>query len=105
MRQHHNSLMSDRKRKTLRDTSLSCDIYKFETLQERLCLKCEEKFLSKRPYNRICEKCSLINKKIALKTHSVSSIPLGEENPLSRPSSRPSSRYFPVRQEGRSADS
>ena len=98
MRQHHNSLISDRK--TLRDTSLSCDIYKFETLQERLCLKCEEKFLSKRPYNRICEKCSLINKKIALKTHSVSSKPLGENDPISRPH-----YFFPVRQGGRSVDS
>ena len=101
MRENHNSLKSDRKRKTLRDTSLSCDTNKFGSKKKRLCLKCGEKFHSKRPYNRICEECSLKNEKIALKTHSVSSIPLGEEDPISRPRSR----YFPVRQEGRSADS
>ncbi len=100
MRQHHNSLKSDRKRKTLRDTSLSCDTYKFGSKKERLCLKCGEKFLSERPYNRICEKCSLINKRIALKTHSVSSKPLGEDDPISRP------HYFcPAKQGGRSSDS
>ncbi len=100
MRQHHNSLKSDRERKTLRDTSLSCDTNKFWSKKERLCLKCGEKFLSERLYNRICEKCSLINKKIALKTHSVSSKPLGENDPISRPH-----YFFPVRQGGRSADS
>ncbi len=84
----HNSLKSDRKRKTLRDTSLSCDTIKFGSKKKRLCLKCGEKFLSEHPSNRICEKCCLINEKIALKTHSVSSKPLGEEED-------PLSRYFP----------
>ncbi len=79
MRKHHNNLKSDRKRKTLRDTSLSCDTYKFGSKKERLCLKCGEKFLSECPYNRICENCRLINEKIALKTHSVSSKPLSKE--------------------------
>ncbi len=96
----HNSFISYRKRKTLRDTSLRCVTNKFESKKERLCLKCGEKFLSKRPSNRICEKCSLINEKIALKTHYVSSKPLGEEDPLSR-----SHYFFPARQGGRSADS
>jgi hypothetical protein len=88
MRKNHNSLKSNRKRKTLRDTSLSCDTNKFESRKERWCLKCREKFLSECSYNRICEKCSLINEKVALKTHSVSSKPLGEEED-------PISRYFP----------
>ena len=44
-------------------------------MKERLCLKCGKKFLSKRPSNRICEKCSLINQRIALKLHSVSNLP------------------------------
>ena len=99
MRQHHNSLISDRK-KTLRDTSLSCDTYKLGSKKERLCLKCGEKFLSKLPYNRICERCSLINKRIALKTHSVSSKSLGEDDPISR-----SHYFFPARQGGRFSDS
>ncbi len=57
MRENHNSLKSDRKRKTLRDTSLSFDTYKFRSKKERLCLKCGEKFLSIGPYNRLCGKC------------------------------------------------
>jgi hypothetical protein len=99
MKKNHNSLNTDRKRKTLRDISLSCDTNKSWSKKKRLCLKCGEKFLSELPYNRICEKCSLINKKIALKTHSVSSKPLGEEDSISR------SRYFPEWQGGKSADS
>ena len=88
MRKNHNSLKSDRKRKTLRDKSLTCDSNKFGSKGKRLCLKCGKKFLSERPYNRICEKCSLINEEMAFKTHSVSSKPLGEEED-------PLSRYFP----------
>jgi len=40
MIKNHNSLKPDRKRKTLRDTPLSCDINKFESMKERLCLQC-----------------------------------------------------------------
>ncbi len=98
MRQNHNSLKSDRKRKTLRDTSLSCDTNKIRSKKKRLCLKCGKKFLSKRPYNRICEKCSLINERMVLRTHSVSSKHLDEEKD-------PVSRYFPAWQGGKSADS
>ncbi len=84
MRKNHNSLKSNRKRKTLRDTSLSCDTNKFESKKERWCLKCGEKFLSECPSNRICEKCSLINEEIALKLHSVSVLPQME------------SEFFPI---------
>ncbi len=97
MRRNHNSLKSDRKTKNLRDTSLTCDSNKFGSKKSRLCLKCGKKFLSECSYNRICEKCSLINEEIALHTHSVSSKPLDEEDPISR--------YFPARQGSRSADS
>ena len=84
MRKNHNILKSDRIRKTLRGTSLSCDTIKFGSKKERLCLKCGEKFLSERPYNRICEKCSLKNEEIALKLHSVSVLPQME------------SEFFPI---------
>ncbi len=57
MREKHNSLKSDRKRKTLRDISLTCDTHKFGSKKSRLCLKCGKKFLSIGPYNRLCEKC------------------------------------------------
>ena len=101
MRNNHNSLKSDRKRKTLRDPSFGYDTDKSESKKERLCLKCGEKFLSECSSNRICEQCSLINEKIALKTYPVSSKPLGEEDPLSRAPSR----SFTVRQGSRSTDS
>ncbi len=61
-------LKSDRKRKTLRVTSLSCDTDKFWLKKKRLCLKCGKNFLSENPYNRICGNCSLTNKRIELKT-------------------------------------
>ena len=83
MGKEHNSLKTGRKRKTLRDTSLSCDTNKFESMKERLCLKCGEKIVSECTYNHICEKCDLINEKKALKTFSLSSKLLGEENHLS----------------------
>jgi predicted amidophosphoribosyltransferase len=57
MRENRNSLKSDRRRKTLRDTSLTCDTNKFGSKKERLCLECGKKFLSIGPYNRLCEKC------------------------------------------------
>ncbi len=98
MRKNHNSLKSDRKRKTLRDTSFTCDTNKIRSKKKRLCLKCGEKFLSECPYNRICEECSLTNERIAFRTHPVSSKPLGEEED-------PISRYFPAWQGGKSANS
>ena len=101
MRRNHNSLKSDRKRKTLKYTFLTCDTNKIRSMKKRLCLKCGKKVLSKHPYNRICEECSLKNERIAFRTYSVSSKPLGEEDPLSRSCSH----YFPARQGSRSDDS
>ena len=100
MRKNQNRLKSNRKRKMLRDTSLICETNTFWSKKERWCLKCGEKFLSECSSNRICEQCSLINEKIALKMHPVSSKPLGEEDPLSRAPSR----SFTVRQGSRSTD-
>ena len=68
MNKNHNNLKSDRKRRTSRDTSLTCDTNKFGSKKKRLCLKCGEKFLNRHPYNCICEQCSLKNKRIGLKT-------------------------------------
>jgi len=33
---------------------------------KRICLKCNELFLSESPYNRICEECDSENKKMGL---------------------------------------
>jgi hypothetical protein len=82
MRKNHNNLKTERK--TLRNTSLSGDTNKFRSKKERLCLRCGKKFSSECPYNRLCEKCSLKNEKISLKTYSVSSKYLGGEDLISR---------------------
>jgi Zn finger protein HypA/HybF involved in hydrogenase expression len=39
--------------------------------QKRMCLKCGEKFPSKGPYNRICEKCSSMNERVASSAYAV----------------------------------
>jgi hypothetical protein len=39
--------------------------------KKRLCLKCGKKFSSKGLYNRICERCSLLNERMATGTYSV----------------------------------
>ena len=93
MRKNHNSLKSDRKRKTLRDTSLTCDTNKFGSKKSISCSKCGKKFLSIGPYNRLCEKCV----SQAWKTFWVSPEPLGEEDSISR--------YFPAWQGVKSGDS
>ncbi|MHC4270560.1 MAG: hypothetical protein ACYSTS_19185 [Planctomycetota bacterium] len=65
MGKNHNSLQSDRRIKTLRDTSLTCGTYKIRSLKSRLCFRCGDEFLSNRPYKHICEECSLIIDEIA----------------------------------------
>ncbi len=57
MRENHNSSKTDKKRETLKDTSLTYDTNKFGSKKSRLCFKCGEKFLSIGPYNRLCVKC------------------------------------------------
>ncbi len=39
--------------------------------KKRACLKCGQKFLSKGPYNRICDKCSVSNERVASSAYSV----------------------------------
>ena len=39
--------------------------------KKRLCLKCGKKFPSKGLYNRICDRCSLLNERMATGTYSV----------------------------------
>ena len=51
------------------DNSLPQGLHEQETAKStealRNCLKCGHDFLSKSPYNRICDKCSAINKLVA----------------------------------------
>lgn len=39
--------------------------------QKRNCLRCEKKFVSEGPYNRICDKCRLANERIASSVYSI----------------------------------
>ncbi|MCP5008196.1 MAG: hypothetical protein GY941_30320 [Planctomycetes bacterium] len=39
--------------------------------QKRACLRCERKFISSGPYNRICEKCRLANERISSSAYSI----------------------------------
>lgn len=52
--------------------------------KKRLCLKCGKKFLSKGPYNRICEKCGMMNERIASSSYSISSKPSDEASVLEK---------------------
>lgn len=41
--------------------------------KKRVCLKCGTHFFSKGRYNRICEKCTMVNQRIAPDVYAVSS--------------------------------
>jgi rRNA maturation endonuclease Nob1 len=52
--------------------------------KKRRCLKCGKQFLSKGPYNRICDKCGLMNERVASSTYSVSDKSSSEPNSLEK---------------------
>ncbi len=52
--------------------------------QKRTCLKCGEKFPSKGPYNRICDKCSSMNERVAKSTYAVRENAPSESNTLEK---------------------
>jgi hypothetical protein len=68
----------------LRDIPKDCGTIKAGLRKKRACLKCGKLFLSKGPYNRICEKCGLMNERIASSTYSVSEKPSSESSPLEK---------------------
>jgi hypothetical protein len=61
-------LISNRKKKGLRENP---NISRARLQKKRLCLRCGEKFPSKGLYNRICERCSLLNERMVKSTYSV----------------------------------
>ena len=61
-------LISNRKKKGLRENP---NISRARLQKKRLCLKCGKKFSSKGLYNRICERCSLLNERMVKSTYSV----------------------------------
>ncbi|MEK6765107.1 MAG: hypothetical protein AABY49_02610 [Planctomycetota bacterium] len=78
MKSISNYLKPKRNKMKLRDTT------KAGLRKKRACLKCGKLFLSKGPYNRICEKCGLMNERIASSIYSVSEKPSLESNPLEK---------------------
>ena len=50
--------------------------------KKRGCLKCGEAFISKGPYNCICEKCTYVNERTLKRTYSVRGISLEGSGPL-----------------------
>ncbi len=52
--------------------------------KKRACLKCGNQFLSKGPYNRICDKCGLMNERVASSTYSVSEKSSSEPSSLEK---------------------
>ena len=52
--------------------------------QKRICLKCGEKFPSKGPYNRLCDKCSSMNERVASSTYAARKSPPSEPNTLEK---------------------
>ncbi len=61
----------NRKESKLEDTSKSGKPTKTKSKQKRYCLRCEKKFVSEGPYNRICDKCRLANERIASSVYTI----------------------------------
>ncbi len=61
----------DRKKMKLKDASKKTSTKVISLKQKRVCLKCGEKFPSKGPYNRVCDKCSSMNERVANSTYAV----------------------------------
>lgn len=61
----------ERDKMKLKNTSKEASTKVTSLKQKRVCLKCGEKFPSKGPYNRVCDKCSSMNERVANSTYAV----------------------------------
>ena len=61
----------NRKKMKLKDTNEEDSTKVISLKQKRVCLKCGKKFPSKGPYNRVCDKCSSMNERVANSTYAV----------------------------------
>ncbi len=55
----------NRERRRLRNVAEGYDTEKISLEKSRVCLKCGMKFSSNSPYNRLCDKCTSNNSRIA----------------------------------------
>jgi len=84
MKNNSSYLKPNRKKMKLRDAPKGCNTTKIGLKKKRACLKCGNQFLSKGPYNRICDKCGLMNERVASSTYSVSEKSSSESNTLEK---------------------
>ena len=68
----------------LKDTNKRSSTKGIGSKQKRICLRCGEEFPSKGPYNRLCDKCSSINERVASSTYAVRKSPPAEPNTLEK---------------------
>ncbi len=73
-------LNTKRKKANLKDTERSVRTRETSLKKKRACLKCGQKFHSKGPYNRICDKCSVSNERVASSAYSVGQRPVSNPN-------------------------
>ncbi len=64
-------LNKKRKKANLKDVDRSISTTEIGLKKKRACLKCGQKFHSKGPYNRICDKCGISNERVASSAYSV----------------------------------
>ncbi len=84
MKNNTNYLKLNRKRVKSKEVPKGFSTTKAELKKKRTCLKCGKQFLSKGPYNRICDKCGLMNERVASSTYSVSEKSSSESNTLEK---------------------
>ena len=73
MRKSYDYLRTNGKKKKFKYTPKKYNSLKTR-LRKRFCLKCGDKFISKGPYNRLCEKCGIANERIVSRIYAVSGI-------------------------------
>ncbi len=84
MKDNSSYLKPSRKKMKSREVLGGLSTTKGGLKKKRACLKCGKQFLSKGPYNRICDKCGLMNERVASSAYSVSEKPSSESNTLEK---------------------
>ncbi|MDR4504681.1 MAG: hypothetical protein MRK01_07815 [Candidatus Scalindua sp.] len=61
----------NRKESKSKETHKVCKPARRKSKEKRYCLRCDKKFISEGPYNRICDKCRIANERIASSVYSI----------------------------------
>lgn len=84
MKNNRGYLKLNRKKTKSKEAPKGFRTTKIGLKKKRVCLKCENQFLSKGPYNRICDKCGLMNERVAVNIYSISEKSSSESNTLEK---------------------